>query len=175
MKHIIPGIPSIQEWLRCIMIWGSIIGGWYKEGCIKFTACFLCWQKVKVEHLKPSRLLQRLPIPEWKWERISMDFVAELPRLSHRSDTIWVIVDQLTKFAYLLPLKVSFSAERLAHIYIQEIVQLYGVSVSIISDRGFVFTSYFGRLLRMSWVLRLTLAQHFTPKLMVIQSGLSRF
>ena len=60
--------------------------------------CFVC-QKVKIEHQKPIGTLQPLEIPECKWENISMDFMMGLPRTTSRYDTIWVIVDRLTKFA----------------------------------------------------------------------------
>ena len=79
--------------------------------------CLSC-QQVKAEHLRPGDELQRLPIPEWKWERITMDFVVGLPRTSHGLDSIWVIVDQLTKSAHFIPVHTSYSAERLARIYI---------------------------------------------------------
>ncbi|GKC99483.1 putative reverse transcriptase domain-containing protein [Tanacetum coccineum] len=84
--------------------------------------CLMC-SKIKAEHQKPSGFLQQLEIPEWKWEKITMDFVTKLPKSSSGHDTIWVIVDRLTK------------TEKLAKIYINEIVARHGVLVSIISDR----------------------------------------
>ena len=72
-----------------------------------------------------------------------MDFMSGLHHTSQGFDIIWVIIDWLTKSAHFIPIQISFSAERLARIYIREIVRLHGVPVSIISDRGSVFTSSF--------------------------------
>ena len=104
--------------------------------------CLTC-QKVKIEHQKPAGTLQPLEIPEWKWESISMDFVIGLSRASFRYDAIWVIVDRLTKFAHFLPIRVSYTLEKLAQLYIQEIVRLHGIPSTIISDRNPRFTSRF--------------------------------
>ena len=106
------------------------------------SKCLTC-AKVKVEYQKPSGLLQQPVIPEWKWEGISMDFVTKLPKTSDGLDTIWVIVDRLTKSAHFLPIKESYKMERLTRLYIREIVRLHGVPVSIISDRDSRFTSRF--------------------------------
>ena len=83
--------------------------------------CLTC-AKVKVEYQKPSGLLQQPEIPEWKWEMISMDFITKLPKSPSGYDTIWLIVDRLTKSAHFLPIKETFKMERLTRIYIQEIV-----------------------------------------------------
>jgi len=85
------------------------------------TRCLTC-QRVKTEHQKPGGLVQPLPIPVWKWEHITMDFVTGMPRTWKLHDAIWVIVDRLTKSAHFLPLKTTFSAEQLAELYIKEIV-----------------------------------------------------
>lgn len=72
-----------------------------------------------------------------------MDFVIVLTRTSHGSDNVWVIVDHLTKSALFILAHVLFNAERLVHIYIREIVHLYGMRMTIILDRGLMFTSHF--------------------------------
>ena len=72
------------------------------------SKCFIC-QQVKTERQKPSGLLQPLPIPEWKWERITMDFVFKLPPTVQRHDGIWVAVDRLTKSTHFLPIREKFS------------------------------------------------------------------
>ncbi|GJY04837.1 putative reverse transcriptase domain-containing protein, partial [Tanacetum coccineum] len=82
-------------------------------------------------------------IPEWKWEGIAMDFVTKLPRTSSGHDTIWVIVDRLTKSAYFLPMREDYKMDRLARLYLNEIVARHGVPISIISDRDSCFTSRF--------------------------------
>ncbi|GJY85501.1 reverse transcriptase domain-containing protein, partial [Tanacetum coccineum] len=96
---------------------------------------------VKAEHQRPSSLLQQPEIPEWKWKRITMDFVTKLPRTSSEHDTIWVIVDRLTKSAHFLPMRKDYKMDRLARLYLNEIVARHGVPISIISNRDSHFTS----------------------------------
>nr|GEU75939.1 putative ribonuclease H-like domain-containing protein [Tanacetum cinerariifolium] len=95
----------------------------------------------EVEHQRPLGLLQQPKIPEWKWNKIIMDFITKLPRSKNGHDTIWVIVDRMTKSAHFLAIRENYSTERLARIYIDEIVMRHGVHVSIISDRDGRFTS----------------------------------
>uniref|UniRef100_A0A2N9GS05 RNA-directed DNA polymerase n=1 Tax=Fagus sylvatica TaxID=28930 RepID=A0A2N9GS05_FAGSY len=95
--------------------------------------CLVC-QQVKIEHQRPGGLLQPLPIPEWKWEHISMDFVTGFPRTPNGNDSIWVIVDRLTKSAHFLAIKIGLSLERLAKLYVNEIVRLHGVPVTIVGS-----------------------------------------
>ncbi|GJS07625.1 putative reverse transcriptase domain-containing protein [Tanacetum coccineum] len=92
---------------------------------------------------RSSGLLQQLEIPEWKWEGIAMYFVTKLPRTSSGHDTIWVIVDRLTKSAHFLPIHEDYKMDRLAKLYLNEIVARHGVSFSIISDHNSRFTSRF--------------------------------
>nr|GEW38074.1 reverse transcriptase domain-containing protein [Tanacetum cinerariifolium] len=87
-------------------------------------------------------LLQQPEIPEWKWEKITMDLVTKLPKSISGHDAIWVVVDRLTKSAYFLPSREDYKTEKLARIYINEIVARHGVPVSIISDRDGRFTSH---------------------------------
>ncbi|XP_070017083.1 uncharacterized protein [Nicotiana sylvestris] len=91
---------------------------------------------VKYEHQRQGGLLQKLEIPEWKWERITMDYVVGLPRTQRKFDVVWVIMDRLTKSAHFNPVVTTYSLEQLAQVYIREIVKLHGVPVSIISDWG---------------------------------------
>ncbi|KAI3691369.1 hypothetical protein L2E82_49718 [Cichorium intybus] len=99
--------------------------GMKKDVALYVGKCLTC-SKVKAEHQKPSGLLQQPEIPEWKWEQISMDFVTKLPRTSKGHDTIWVIVDRLTKSAHFLPIREDDETKRLAQIYIDRIVTLHG-------------------------------------------------
>ncbi|GJX25593.1 reverse transcriptase domain-containing protein [Tanacetum coccineum] len=96
--------------------------------------CLTC-SRVKAECQKPSGLLVQPEIPMWKWERITMDFVSKLPKTSIGHDTIWVIVDRLTKSAHFIPIRATDSMETLTRLYIKEIVSRHGVPISIISDR----------------------------------------
>nr|GFA37079.1 putative reverse transcriptase domain-containing protein [Tanacetum cinerariifolium] len=85
------------------------------------SKCLTC-SKVKAEHQKPSGLLQQPEIPEWKWENITMDFINKLPRTRIGHDSIWVIVDRLTKSAYFLAVREDYKTEKLARLYINEII-----------------------------------------------------
>nr|GEY55233.1 hypothetical protein [Tanacetum cinerariifolium] len=89
---------------------------------------------------RPSSLLQQPEIPEWKWEGIAIDFVTNLPRTSSGHDTIWVIMDRLTKSAHFLPMREDYKMDRLARLYSNEIVFIHGVPISIISDHDSRFT-----------------------------------
>ena len=98
---------------------------------------------MKAEHQRPGGMLQPLEIPEWKWEEAKMDFVSGLPRSSEGYDSIWVIVDRMTKSAHFLPVKTTDPVKKLAKLYLKGIVWLHGVSVSIVSDRDARFISMF--------------------------------
>ncbi|KAI5338654.1 hypothetical protein L3X38_017925 [Prunus dulcis] len=114
--------------------------------------------------LKPSGLMQPLPIPEWKWEHITMDFVFKLPRTSKRHDGIWVIVDRLTKSAYFLPLKETYSLSKLAKLFVDEIVRLHGAIAPILSDRDARFTSHFCKCLQEAMGTKLCFSTAFHPQ-----------
>ncbi|GJT40512.1 putative reverse transcriptase domain-containing protein [Tanacetum coccineum] len=81
--------------------------------------CLTC-AKVKAEHQRPSGLLVQPEIPQWKWDNITMDFVMKLPKSSQGYDTIWVIVDRLTKSALFLPMRETDPMEKLARMYLKE-------------------------------------------------------
>ncbi|GJX27105.1 putative reverse transcriptase domain-containing protein [Tanacetum coccineum] len=96
--------------------------------------CLTC-AKVKAKHQRPSGLLVQPKIPEWKWDNIIMDFVIKLPKTSQGYDTIWVIVDQLTKSAIFIPIRETDPMDKLARIYLKEVVTRHGIPVLIICDR----------------------------------------
>ncbi|KAI3714665.1 hypothetical protein L6452_21623 [Arctium lappa] len=104
--------------------------------------CVTCSQ-VKAEHQRPYGSLQSLEIPEWKWEHITMDFVTKLPKTLRGHDTIWVIVDRLTKSAHFQPMRETLPMDKLAKLYIDEVVSRHGIPLSIVSDRDSRFTSNF--------------------------------
>ena len=114
-----------------------------KRDIANFVSKCLTYQQVRLKHQRPSVLLQQLPIPEWKWDMIAIDFVSGLPRTWSGYDVIWVIVDRLTKTAHFLPIKKAYSTDRLARLYVSRTVCLHGVPVSIVSDRGATFISVF--------------------------------
>nr|GFA36789.1 putative reverse transcriptase domain-containing protein [Tanacetum cinerariifolium] len=80
----------------------------------------LIMHEVKAEHQKPSGLLVQLEISQWKWDNITMDFVTKLPRTSSGYDTIWVIMDRLTKSAHFLPMREDDSIDKLTKLYLKE-------------------------------------------------------
>lgn len=119
-----------------------------KADVARFVATCLTCQQVKAEHQRPGGSLQPLPIPGWKWETFTMDFMTGLPTSVKRNDTIWVIVDHLTKSAHFLPVQISDTMESYSYHYNNEIVRLHGVLVSIVSDRDPRFTSHFWQSLQ---------------------------
>ncbi|GJR52958.1 putative reverse transcriptase domain-containing protein [Tanacetum coccineum] len=106
------------------------------------SKCLTC-ARVKAEHQRPSGLLVQPAIPEWKWDNITMDFITKLPRSSQGFDTIWVIVDRLTKSAHFLPIRENDPLDKLARLYLNRIVARHGIPASIICDRDGRFTSNF--------------------------------
>ncbi|KAL0449824.1 UNVERIFIED_CONTAM: Transposon Tf2-11 polyprotein [Sesamum latifolium] len=114
-----------------------------KKDVAEFVAKCMTCQQVKAKHQAPAGKLRPLSILEWKWEKISMDFVVGLPRTLRKHDAIWVIVDRLTKSAHFLPIRQDDSLDKLAELYVAGIVRLHGVPVSIVSDRDPQFTSHF--------------------------------
>ncbi|GKG07009.1 putative reverse transcriptase domain-containing protein [Tanacetum coccineum] len=134
-----------------------------KDIAVYVSKCLTCL-KVKAEHQRPSGLLQQPEIPEWKWEGIAMDFVTKLPRTSSRHDTIWVIADRLTKSAHFLPMREDYKMDRLARLYLNEIVARHGVSISIMSDHNSRFTSRFWQLMQEALGTRLDMSTAYHPQ-----------
>ncbi|GJV34022.1 putative reverse transcriptase domain-containing protein [Tanacetum coccineum] len=110
-----------------------------------YVSKFLTCAKVKAKHQRLSGLLVQPAIPEWKWDNIMMDFITKLPKSSQGFDTIWVIVDRLTKSAHFLPIRENDPLDKLARLYLNRIVARHGIPVSIICDRDGRFTSNFWR------------------------------
>ncbi|GJR90285.1 putative reverse transcriptase domain-containing protein [Tanacetum coccineum] len=94
------------------------------------SKCLTC-AKVKAEHQRPSGLLVQPDIPEWKWEKITMDFITKLPKTAAGYDSIWVIVDRLTKYAHFLPMKEMDSTKKLTRLYMKEIVARHGTQLNL--------------------------------------------
>jgi hypothetical protein len=154
-----PGSTKMYRDLRETFWWNNM-----KREIAQFVEQCLTCQQVKVEHQRPSGLLQSLPIPEWKWEHISMDFVSGLPRSPKGHDAIWVIVDRLTKSAHFIPIRMNYSLDQLAQLYIEEIVRLHGIPVSIVSDRDPRFTSRFWKSLHKALGTNLNFSTAFHPQ-----------
>ncbi|KAM1152397.1 hypothetical protein ACFX19_035618 [Malus domestica] len=133
-----PGSTKMYHTIRHFYYWPGM-----KREIAEYVSRCAIYQQVKAERKKPFGLLQPLPIPQWKWEDITMDFVYKLPRTRNGYDGIWVVVDQLTKSAYFIPVRENYSLNQLAEWFVSEVVRYHGVQISIISDRDPRFTSKF--------------------------------
>ncbi|GKF03743.1 putative reverse transcriptase domain-containing protein [Tanacetum coccineum] len=125
--------------------------------------CLTC-SRVKTECQKPSGLLVQPEIPMWKWERITMGFVTKLPKTSNGHNTIWVIVDRLTKSAHFIPTRETDSMETLTRLYIKEIVSQHSMPISIISNRDSHFTSRFWQSLQSALGTQLDMSTSYHPE-----------
>ncbi|KAA3484026.1 DNA/RNA polymerases superfamily protein [Gossypium australe] len=123
-----------------------------------------CLSQVKAEHQVPSGLLQPIMVPEWKWDQVTMDFVTGLPLTPSKKDAVWVVIDRLTKSAHFIPIRVDYSFDKLANLYISEIVRLHGVPLSILSDRDPRFTSRFWKKLQEDLGTKLNFSTTFHPQ-----------
>ncbi|GJW64622.1 putative reverse transcriptase domain-containing protein [Tanacetum coccineum] len=135
-----------------------------KRDTVEYVSKCLTCSKIKAKHKKPSGLLQEPKIPEWKWEKITMDLVIKLPKSSSKYDAIWVIVDRLTKSAHFLPIRKDYKTKKLARIYINEIVARHDVSMLIISDRDSRLTSYLWHALQKALGTRLDMSTTYHPE-----------
>ncbi|WVZ75970.1 hypothetical protein U9M48_023982 [Paspalum notatum var. saurae] len=115
-----PGSNKMYEDLKQKFWWTRM-----KREIAKYVSeCDVC-QRVKADHLKPAGMLQPLAVPSWKWEDIHMDFIVGLPRTQKGYDSIWVIIDRLTKSAHFIPVKTIYHAKTYAELYIARIVYLH--------------------------------------------------
>jgi hypothetical protein len=106
------------------------------------SECDTC-RKIKADHLRPAGNLQPLSILEWKWENICIDFIVGLPRTSRGYNSIWVIVDRLTKSAHFILVATTYRVRQYAELYISHIVHYLGILKTIISDRRSIFVAQF--------------------------------
>jgi hypothetical protein len=126
--------------------------------------CDTC-KRVKATYMKTAGPLQSLPIPTWKWEDISMDFIVGLSRTAKGYDSIWVIVDQLTKITHFLSVKTYYPVLTYAELYIARILSLHGVPKTIVSDRGPQFVSKFWEELHKSLGTKLLHSSAYHPQI----------
>ncbi|GKD00583.1 putative reverse transcriptase domain-containing protein [Tanacetum coccineum] len=125
--------------------------------------CLTC-AKVKAEHQRPSGLLIQPKIPQCKWDNITMDLVTKLPKLPQGYDTIWVIVNRLTKSAIFVPMRETDHMEKLARMYLKEVVTRHGIPVSIICDHDPRFASNFWRSLQKALGTNLDMSSTYHPQ-----------
>ncbi|GJW32810.1 hypothetical protein Tco_0052842 [Tanacetum coccineum] len=154
-----PGADKMYHDLKMLYWWPNM-----KADIATYVSKCLTCAKVKAEHQRPSGLLVQPDIPEWKWEKITMDFITKLPKTAAGYDSIWVIVDRLTKSAHFLPMKETDSTEKLTRLYMKEIVARHGIPVSIISDRDSHFTSRVWKSLNEALGTQLNLSTAYHPQ-----------
>jgi hypothetical protein len=104
--------------------------------------CQYC-QQVKADHQHLVGLLQPLPVPKWKWETISLDFITGFPKTQKQNDSIMVVIDKLSKSAHFIPINFTFKDINIAEIFIKEIFRLHGIPKMVVSDRDIKLTSSF--------------------------------
>jgi hypothetical protein len=154
-----PGSTKMYQDLKQSFWWTRM-----RQEIAKYVSeCDIC-QRVKASHLKIAGTLQPLTIPSWKWEDISMDFIVGLPNTSRKHDSIWVIVDRLTKTAHFLPVHTTYLAKRYAEIYLEQIVRLHGIPKTIISDRGTLFVARFWEQLQGALGTKLIRSSAYHPQ-----------
>ncbi|GKD59223.1 putative reverse transcriptase domain-containing protein, partial [Tanacetum coccineum] len=131
-----PGSDKMYQDMKKLYWWPNM-----KADIATYVSKCLTCAKVKEKHQRPSGLLVQPDIPQWKWYNITMDFVMKLSKSSQGYDTIWVIVDRLTKFEIFVSIRETDPLEKLARMYLKEVVTRHGIPVSIICDRDPRFTS----------------------------------
>ncbi|GJV66635.1 putative reverse transcriptase domain-containing protein [Tanacetum coccineum] len=127
------------------------------------SKCPTC-AKVKEDHQRPSGLLVQPDIPQWKWDNIMMDFVTKLPKSSQGYDTIWLIVDRLTKSVIFVPMRETDPLEKLARMYLKEVVTRHEIPILIICDRDPRFVSNFWRSLQKALGTNLDMSTVYHPQ-----------
>ncbi|KAK8934587.1 hypothetical protein KSP39_PZI014471 [Platanthera zijinensis] len=154
-----PGSTKMYRDMKKLFWWPGL-----KKDVARYVAeCNTC-ALVKAECQKPGGFLKSLPITEWKFDDISMDFVHGLPRSQRGHDSIWVIVDRLKKVAHFLPNRRDDPVETLAKLYMEQVVRLHGVPRSIVSDRDGRFTSNDWRLVHQMLGTKLAFSTAFHPQ-----------
>jgi hypothetical protein len=140
-----PGSTKMYHDLRQHFCWMRM----KHEAAHYVSKCDAC-RKVKANSMKPAGLFQPLSIPEWKWDDISKDFIVGLPMTDHKFDSIWVIMDRLSKSAHFIPINTDYIVQKYAEIYIAHIFT--GSSEDIILRPRFTFChSLLGATARVPW------------------------
>ncbi|KZV17593.1 hypothetical protein F511_37213 [Dorcoceras hygrometricum] len=154
-----PGSRRMYNILKSQFWWNAM-----KRDITELVARRLTCQQVKAERMKPGGMLQSLEIPQWNWEHIAMDFVTHLPRTIRGCDAIWVIVDRLSKSAHFIPYDRTYSYKKMAQLYMDNVVRLHGIPVSIVSDRDPRFTSKFWSSLQDALGTKLAMSTAYHPQ-----------
>ncbi|GJV21899.1 reverse transcriptase domain-containing protein [Tanacetum coccineum] len=154
-----PGSDKMYQDIKKLYWWPNM-----KANIATYVSKCLTCAKVKAEHKRPSGLLVQPEIPQWKWDNITMDFVTKLPKSSQGYDTIWVIVDRLTKSAIFMPMRETDPLDKLARMYLKEVVTKHGIPVSIICDRDPRFSSNFWKSLQKALGTSLDMSTAYHPE-----------
>ncbi|GJY89287.1 putative reverse transcriptase domain-containing protein [Tanacetum coccineum] len=154
-----PGSDKMYQDMKKLYWWPNM-----KADIATYVSKCLTFAKVKAEHQRPSGLLVQPEIPQWKRDNITMDFVTKLPKSSQGYDTIWVIIDRLTKSVIFTPMRETDSMEKLARMYLKEVVTRHGIPVSIICDHDPRFASNFWRSLKKALGTNLDMSTTYHPQ-----------
>ncbi|GKD83106.1 putative reverse transcriptase domain-containing protein, partial [Tanacetum coccineum] len=157
--YVYPGSDKMYQDMKQLYWWPNM-----KVDIATYVSKCLTCLKVKVEHQKPSGLLVQPEISQWKWDNITMDFVTKLSRTQSGNDTKWVIVDRLTKSAYFLPMRETYSMGKLARLYLKEVVTRHGIPVSIICDHEPRFALNFWRSFQKAMGTQLDMSTAYHPQ-----------
>ncbi|GJY61704.1 putative reverse transcriptase domain-containing protein [Tanacetum coccineum] len=155
-----PGFDKMYQDMKKLYWWPNM-----KADIATYVSKCLTCAKVKAEHQRPSGLLVQPKIPEWKWDNITMDFVTKLPKTSQGYDTIWVIVTGLHQSAIFTPMKRDDPLDKLARMYLKEVVTRHGIPVLIICDRDPRFASNFWRSLQNALGTNLDMSTAYHPQI----------
>ncbi|WVZ75943.1 hypothetical protein U9M48_023955 [Paspalum notatum var. saurae] len=159
MFTIHPGSNKMYQDLKQKFWWTHM-----KREIAKYVSeCNVC-QRVKADYLKPAGMLQPLAVPAWMWKDVHMDFIIGLSRTQKGYDSIWVIIDRLTRSAHFIPVKTIYHAKIYAELYIARIVSLHGVTQTITLDRGSLFVSHFWEHLQIALGTNLICSSAYHPQ-----------
>src|SRR3954465_7968342 len=135
-----------------------------KRDIARYVAeCEVCL-RIKAEHQRPAGTLQLPPIPKWKWDKLSMDFITGFPKSQKGNDAIFVVIDRLSKVAHFLPIRESITTSQLVDLYVSRVVSLHGVPLEINSDRGSLFASRFWQSFQNAMGTHLSFSTAFHPQ-----------
>ncbi|GJX31694.1 putative reverse transcriptase domain-containing protein [Tanacetum coccineum] len=154
-----PGSEKMYQDMKKLYWWPNM-----KADITTYVSNYLTCARVKAEHQRTSELLVQPAIPEWKWDNITMDFITKLPKSSQGFDTIWVIVDRLTKSAHFLPIRENDPLDKLARLYLNRIVARHGIPVSIICHRDGRLTLNFWKSFQKALSTDITISTAYHPK-----------
>jgi hypothetical protein len=154
-----PGSTKMYHDLRQQFWWTRM-----KREASHYVSEFDTYRKVKADFMKPGWLLQPLSILDWKWDDISMDYIVGLPMMAHKFDSIWVIMDRLSKSTHFIPVNTNYKVQIYAEIYIAHVLCVHGVPKTIISDQGSQFVTRFWEQLHASLGTRLIHSSAYHPK-----------